>query len=287
MEITDKNLERFRDWMVARGRVEGTADLYVLNVKSCAASPGGVTQRLISSKLSPNTMRSNLAALRAWAKFSKDEDLRDILGDIRLPPARRIRSKEPLDDDTWSGMVRSVMNDSRDTRNIALQQVVLIMAVRGLRSGDVLRMRRTDIVRALATGKLVYEAKGRKRIEIAAAPIRAQLEELAEFKVWDKVADLVSTSKNPAVIRGRVYRAVRRIGKAMKVDAMSPHRFRHTFASAYLRELHGDPNAIVKLQKYMAWESLSTAARYVDRVSQDQLDDVGAGVVSKLMRQGG
>lgn len=283
MEVSDKNLADFRAWMMARGRVQGTADLYVLNVKSCAAAPGGLTTRLVSRKLAPNTLRSNLAALRAWATFSKDADLREILSDIRLPPARRIRSKEPLDQETWSEMVK-FLRKPESRMSHAIRQVVLIMAIRGLRSGDVLRIRRKDVDRALSTGKLTYEGKGRKRIEISAGPIRAQLEELSALLGWDQVSDLVSTSSKPAVIRGKVYRATRRAGKAMDVEEMSPHRFRHTFATAYLRELHGDPNAIVKLQKYMAWESLSTAARYVDSVSQDQLDEVGAGVVDKLLR---
>lgn len=281
MEITEHNLEKFRSWMLDRGRSTGTAALYVSNLKSCAKEDR-LIRRLVSGRLSPNSLRTNVAALRAWAKFTKNTDMTESLQDLRLPPPRRLTTKQPLELEQWRDVVRH-MQVCR-MRNEAMRQVLLIMAIRGLRCSDVLRIQRTDTTKAVATGKLIYEGKGRKRIEISAAPIVAQLRELARFEDWGRVRDLISSSKNPEVARVMVYRAAKRTAAKVDILNMSPHRYRHTFATNYLNQLAGDPNAIVKLQRYMGWESMETAARYVSAVSQEELDTIGAGLVSGLLK---
>lgn len=266
--------------MLERGRTEGTADLYLSNVRTCAADPGGMTARLVSGRLAPNSLRTNLAALRAWAKYSKDVEMQDRLADIRLPPARRVTSRPPLELEQWRKTVAHLQTCDLDE---PMRQVLLLLALRGFRSGDVLRMRRTEIRAAVASGKLVYEGKGRKRIEISAKPFMGPLRALAEMDgKWERVRDLIADRPETAKIK--VWRCSRRTGKAIGVKDMNPHRYRHTFATNYLKQLAGDPNAIVKLQKYMVWESMNTAARYVDSVSQDQLDAVGDAMVSDLLR---
>lgn len=281
MEITQRNLDRFTQWLLERGRSEGTAALYETNLRSCGDDPGGLTRRLVSGTLAPNTLRANLAALRAWALFSEDTKLAKRLSDIRLPPARRIHTKQPLSLVDLRTVIRHIQTCRM--KNEAMRQVLLIMALRGFRSGDVLRMRRPEVVRALKTGKLVYEGKGRKRIEFSAEPIRAQLQALADLDDWDQIRDLISTSANPKVASKKVWRAARRTAKKVGIDDMNPHRYRHTFATRYLEKIKGDPNAIIKLQKYMAWESMTTAARYVEAVSRDELDEIGAGLISGLL----
>lgn len=282
MEISDKNLDEFRSWLLERGRSSGTANLYITNIRSCAADQKQpLTHRLVAGSLSPNSRRTNLAALRAWALFSDDAKMTKRLSDIRLPPARRVRVKLPLEVLEWKKVVAHLKTCKM--QNEALRQVLLLIAIRGFRSGDVLRMLRTDMESALASGKLIYEGKGRKQIEFSAIPIRPQLEALVEFKGWNRVRDLISTSENPEIARKKVWRAARRTAHKVGVFKMNPHRYRHTFATLYLKRLSGDPQAMIKLQQYMGWESLHTAARYVGSVSQDELDVIGAGLMNGLL----
>lgn len=281
MDISDKNLEKFRQWLLERGRSDDTADLYITNIRSCDADAKGLTHRLIAGELAPNTVRTNLASLRAWANFAGDATLLKKLGDLRLPPARRVRNKPPLGVENWRKVVRHLRTCTM--RPEAMRQVLLIMAIRGFRSGDVLRIRRTEVQRALVTGKLAYEGKGRKRIEFSAEPIREQLEALAKMTGWERVRDLIGKGSSRRGLSRKVWRAAIRTAKAAGVAEMNPHRYRHAFATMFLNELRGDPNAIVKLQKYMAWESVNTASRYVDNVSMDELDKIGAGLVSNLL----
>lgn len=281
MEITPKNLEKFRTWLVSRGRSEGTADLYITNVRSCATHPKGITHRLVAGDLSPNTAHANLSSLRAWAKFAKDRDLDDTLKDILLPPARRVKTKPPLDVSDWRKVVLYLQTCQMKPE--AMRHVLLIMALRGIRASDVLRIRRAEILHALDTGKLVYEGKGRKRLEVAIKSIRPQLEALAQIKGWERVRDLISTGRSPRSLGTKVWRAAQRTAKACGIAKMNPHRYRHTYATRFLNEFRGDPNAILKLQKHMGWSSIGTASRYVDHIEQDQLDQVGEALVDNLL----
>jgi integrase len=283
LQISTKNLAAFRQWLLERGRSDDTAELYVLNLRSCAAHPKGLTYRLIAGTLAPNTARTNLASLRSWATFIEDAKLLKRLGDLKLPPARRMRTKPALGAETWRKVVQHLRTCKM--RPEPMRHVLLIMAIRGFRSGDVLRMKRTEIVRARETGRLEYEGKGRKRIQVDAAPILEQLEALAQIKGWERVRDLLGKGTSRRGMSRKVWRAAIRSAKAAGVPEMNPHRYRHTFATRFLEELRGDPNAIVKLQKYMAWESMGTAARYVDSVSMEELDKVGAGLVANLLRE--
>ncbi len=293
MEITDKTLAKFKVWLLERGRVEGTAETYIVNLRSCAADSKGLTHRLVAGDLSPNSLRTNLAALRSWAMFTGDAALTKRLADIRLPPARGIHTKQPLSTPNLRDIIRHLQTCPIELRrsgttdasvaSMAMRQVILIMAMRGFRSGDVLRIKRTEIIRALDTGKLIYEGKGRKRLEFSISPFRAPLERLVEVKGWDRVRDLISTSENPRVASVKVWRAARRTAQQIGIPEMNPHRYRHTFATRYLERLQGDPAAIIKLQQYMGWESMNTAARYVSAVSQDELDRIGAGLINGLL----
>lgn len=281
MEITEENIEKFRRWVVSRGRASGTADLYISNLKSCSQDPKGVTNRLVAGGLSPNSKRTNIAALRAWAKFAKNTELAEWLDEIKLPPPRRIRTKLPLGRDDLRGVVKHLRTCRMHCE--PMRHVLLIIALRGIRSGDVLRIERREVVRALATGKLIYEGKGSKRIEIDARPINDQLKALAAIEKWSRVRDLVAIGKNGRAVSNKVWRASRRTAKQVGIADMNPHRYRHTFATNFLALLKGDPNAIVKLQQYMAWESMATAARYVDSISQNELDTIGADLIADVL----
>lgn len=288
MDITEPNLKAFRAWLTTRGRGENTAEVYSSHLRRCAAdlkARRGLTSRLVGGDLAPNTRRTALAALQAWAKYGKDAELAEVLSDLRLPPARRVTSKIPLEFDQWSRLITHLRSCKQ--RCEAVRCTMLIMAIRGLRVRDVTRIRRSDVAAALKTGRLNYEGKGRKRHDINAEPLRAELQALLDLslpsgRAWTQVGDLISPSQKSAT--KRVWRTVRTVAAAIEIEGMSPHKFRHTFAVHFLAQLKGDPNALVKLQKFMGWESLQTAARYVEEISREDLDTVGAELMDRLPR---
>lgn len=283
MEINKANLEKFTTWLTTRGRGSNTAEVYCSHLRQAATSQGGLTSRLIGGDLAPNTRRTALAALQQWARFSKNADLAESLGELRLPPARRVTSKQPLQFKDWTRLIAHLRSCSVGCE--AVRHTAIIMAIRGLRVADVTRIRRSDVGAALKSGRLNYEGKGRKRHDIAAEPLRAELQALYDLtlprgKAWTQVGDLISPTQKAAT--RRVWRAVQRLAAQVEIEGMYPHKFRHTFAVHFLAELQGDPNALVKLQKFMGWASLQTAARYVEEISAEELDTVGAGLMGRL-----
>lgn len=281
MQIAPGTLAKFDAWLHTRGRSEGTRRVYANHLRRSAADERGLVHRLLGRELAPNSQRTAKAALAAWARFSGDTELAEQLKDLRLPPARRMKAKIPLELEAWRRFVQHVSQVKM--RNEPLRHVELIIAKRGIRCSDVLRMTRQDITDAVSTKVLVFEGKGRKRTRFAAAPILEHLKALSEIKHWKHVSDLIS-SGSPRAALTRVERSVRRHAKALEIPDVFPHRFRTTYATSFLKALQGDPQALIKLQRHMDWESLATAARYADAVDAGELDVIGAGVTDSLTR---
>lgn len=294
--ISAQRLTEFRAWLQEDGRQEGTAELYANNLRMCAASPGGLTHRLTAGELSPNTLRTNLAALRAWASFTDDAQLLIRLKRIRLPAVRRVKPKFPFDLEVWKRLVREIRGDRRLN---ALDRACLeIIAVRGLRCADVARLKQTDLVPALRTGVLSYEGKGRRRHEADATALRRPIEVILEAgreytarhgRKWARIEDILVRhgAKSAGHLRRRVAtrrlaRAVAAIAKRSNIEGAHPHRFRRTYATEYLLRMPNDPQALSKLQAHMGWANPDTALQYVDAVSKDELDARGNALVDEL-----
>ncbi len=280
MEITASTLARFRSWMVGRGRTDGTADLYVKNLRACAGT-GELVDRLVKRGLAPLSKRTNKAALSAWARYSKDDALAESLGEIKLPPARRVGVKLPLSVADW----RRVAGHLETCRmaDESLRSVCLIITRRGLRVGDVLRIQRTEVMASLASGILSFVGKGEKRHEFAAAPIRRPLEQLGRVTGWKHATDLISDGKHAMAASNRIRRVFARAAAELAIEGVYPHRFRRTYATQFLEALAGDPRALIKLQNHMGWASLQTAAGYADAVDRSELSTIGEKMIVDVL----
>lgn len=283
----DAELRKFHAWLLEDGREEGTADLYVGNLRMCAADADGLTARLTRRELAPNTLRTNLAALRAWATWTEDGALLVRLKRIRLPAVRRVKVKVPFEIEAWKALVKEIRTDQKHAT--AERAALEIVAVRGLRLVDAVKLERKALIEAQKTGRLSYEAKGRRRLQCDANPIRGPIAALlGTGRDWTRVEDLLTTSskskgfRRRRVATQRLYRALKRIAKRVKVDGAHPHRLRRTYATEYLLRLAGDPQALIKLQNHMGWASADTALEYVDAVRRDELDQRGKDMVDEL-----
>ncbi len=267
--ITESSLDAFATWMTERNRGATTVRDYCSQLKHCAAAKS-LTTRLRATDLSPNTRWQIKAALKAWAKFTKDADLTEILDDIRLPPPRRVTKKVSLKSKEWKALISHVRQaQMHDVHRV----IIVIMALRGLRLGDVLRIENAEVRSALDTGTLSAVAKGEKRRVFSAAPIMDDLKILAKIPAWRSVRDLVGPPEaTERAIGNRIRRTLSRHALKVGISHCYPHQLRRTFATMYLESMRGDPQALIKLQKYMDWSDLSTAARYVDDVDVQELN---------------
>ena len=264
---TQKDLKNFHNWLVTRGRDPTTADLYVTNVKIAYETDDPI-ERLLDPDISPNTKRVSLAALRAYAKFTKDDDLKETLDDVKLPPVQRIKPRVPLEKQDWKKLRDLINNEPPSPANA----IIGLMATRGFRIGDVLRMKRVEVEDALKTDLLIYRAKGNKKLTVGVLPTFVKyLEQLISFPKWKQVQDLFEVDNRAA--RMRIRRSLQRMAKEVGIeDDMYPHRLRRTVATYFLEKVGGD---LTKLKDWFSWSSIATAASYTDHHKRAELDKAG------------
>lgn len=267
MSVSESQLHSFEQSLLTYGRSAGTASMYVRNVR--LAYEGGGPLRRLKANLAPKTKRHILAACRAYARFTSDDALLVELGRMKLPPAVRQAVKVPLERDEWFALIDAI----REHAGIGepMRAVLGMMAMRGFRCGDVVRMRRVEIEQGLSTGTLSFLAKGDRQLEFSVIETyRQQLEVLkGSDREWTHVEDLLVTRRSPAERRHRsalraVQRALSSVAASAGIGGVYPHRLRRTYATEYLRSMTGDPEAVVKLMQHMGWSNIATAMEYVN-----------------------
>lgn len=274
--MTGAQIDEFHKWLINRGRDPTTADVYVTHVTLAMEDADPIRGRLLNKSLSPNTRHLALAALRSWAKYTNDMALRETLDDIRLPPARRVTVKKPLSRVELKRFIEA-FDDQEDA---PLKAVVGLMLKRGLRVGDVLRIRREEITNALRTNVLSFVAKGNKTLEFGVTrAFKDCLVILADQPKYGRVKDLLSNSQGTEAQKlGAAKMNVRRYLKEIASDAgidpteVYPHRLRRTVATYFLEKVGGD---LTKLKAWLQWESIATAASYADYHTREELDEAG------------
>ena len=288
--IPAEDLAAFHRWMVKRGRSPDTANQYVGKITACYEDSRGVTARLTQNGLAPKSRRQNLAALRAWAKYSKDHELRDRLDDLKMPPPERVLEKTPLTEDEWADVI-DALAELEEKLDPVMHASIEMICIRGFRVGDVVRLERSEISQAMRTGVLNYQAKGGRQLRWEAAPFEHCLRVFQERRRWSMVADLISPTAQDTRERPRWHAARQKVQRALPLvvdaaglpmDETTPHRMRRTYAVHYLEEVDGD---ITKLQKHMGWASIQTAAAYVDHSQRRELDEVGERMRQRIRRR--
>jgi len=268
-------MEGFRSWLAEYGLSDATLEVYLRDVRKGLEE--GIVDRLLSDDLAPKTKRHMLAGCRHWAKYTKDERLTESLEKINLPPARRQTAKVPLTRDELFVLLDEV--DRAEYLPKAMRATIGMMACRGFRCGDVLRLRRSELLAAKDTGVLNFVAKGRRNLEFKVLKTyRKHLGMLCSAPGdWGRVEELLAHGSEA----GRKTAAARAVGRALVelgvrcgIYGLYPHRLRRTYAVEYLRSMKGDPEALMKLTQHMQWATMATAMEYVDHARGDELDSV-------------
>ena len=258
-----------------QGLASTTAERYRYDARSAAEC--GFVARLRDEALAPKVRHRLLAAGRQWAKFREDAALITALSSFRLPPARRANARVPVEREQLFKIVDELTK--ADYLEPPMRSVIGMMACRGFRVSDVLRIKRTELLQAIETGMLVYLAKGQRRLEFGliktwAHHARALAETPGE---WIRVEDLIcpnsdSDTRRKSAVRA-VQRALNKLTARCDIAKVYPHRLRRTYAVEYLKQQKGDPEALLKLTQHMQWADESTALQYVNHVRGRELDE--------------
>lgn len=276
------DVNAFHDWLLQRGRSQITADEYRKDVVAALAHPNGVFGRL-REKLAPKTIRRIVASLRAWCKFTKDTTLLAQLEDFRLPPADRVTVKVPLAKEDWSALLDEI--NRADYITEPERAILGLIAVRGMRVGDALRIKRADALRAMSTNMLIVEVKLGKRLEFAAQRLKPYLQLLLDAgENWNEASELIGRRKGKG---GKFDSASMAISRALKAcgskvgipkNELHCHRLRRTYAVFFLEQVKD----IEKLRQHCGWSNIATAASYADHDQREKLEDVANKMFEEL-----
>ena len=270
--ITAETLENFLGWLNQSGYKSGTVTTYRSILNSFVGTDDPI-KLISSSKLAPKTRHTHYSVLRSYATWAKDEILSGQLMGFRrrLPSARRKTPRPPLSPKEL-GAVRESVNFDKP-----VDLVIGMMATRGFRVGDVVRLRREEIKEAVTTNVLAYEAKKGQRLEWGTGLFWQPLERLWELaeagEPWEQVADVIASGddaeRRRVNARWQIEWRCKQIGEQLGIK-LYPHRLRRTIALNYLEAVSGD---ITKLMKWMGWQNIATAYTYVDHVDRGELED--------------
>lgn len=278
MSLTTEELEGFREWLARRGRSETTQAQYVRQLRRLSELED-LKAPLLDRKSSACYRHAQATVLRQWAKYSKDAELLGALEEIKLPFARRKSIRTPIVEEEWFGIISEL--EKAENIPAAIKAVMQIIMTRGIRCSDVLRLEKSDIRNALKTGILSYTAKGERRIEYSAVPIRAPLEVLGRLR-GGRVWEMVSKGTLDSAAR-KIRSSIAEFSASLGYDPgeLFSHRFRHTFVNRFLEEMQGDPRAAWFLQDAMGWASPNTARSYVANASREELQEIEAKLYSR------
>lgn len=291
-DIVLEPLQYFADHLARRGASPETIEQYLHQVSRSGLDDEGLPRldRLRSRALAPKTRRLILTVFRAYARFVDTVDsgaaaaFRTELDDIRLPAAIRKKVQAPLPRPVYDLLRERI--DETGVISEPMRAELGIMANRGLRRGDVLRVTASEVRTALRTGVLAFQAKGERRMEFGVTSAwKKYVDLLADcFEKTDRrgVGKTVSSliAKTTKAANMAVGRNLRRVALEIEdeiedagllISDVRPHILRRTYATEFYQACGKDP---VKLQSHMQWAQISTAMGYVDFVNREELDDV-------------
>lgn len=275
-------VEPYLAWLRRRGLGESTILQYGHHAARLLDGEDPFT-RLNDRSLSPGYRRVCRAAMLSYARFTKNTELAENLSDVRLPAPVRQSVEVPLPEKGWRAL-RAEIDDASYVKE-PVRAVLGLMASRGLRRGDVLRLHRKEVAQAIKGGTLSFLAKGERRLEFGVLPAwRGYLEILDDCFVrnTNHVRELVSPRAAEETCQAAagelVTRVLRDVGSEVgeKVlgippESLHPHQLRRTYASLYYEACGRDPN---KLKAHMCWANIQTAMNYVDHDQRETLDAV-------------
>lgn len=269
----------FRAWLLRRGRTESTAQEYGRALRRLLAVDDPIAP-LLDRDSAPATRNHNATVLRQWAVFSENITLQKQIKEIRLPHPGRKQVRVPCEQKEWFDIIDHVQ--SADYLNDVERAVVEIIVVRGIRCGDVLRLRKTEVEEAVKTGRLGFEGKGERRIVFGAQNILEPLKALNAMswprsdRVWGLVSPRAASVNARDAAGRRIRTCFKKIEHKLKYSRgeIYAHRFRHTYVNSFLDAMSGDPAAIFKLQSQMGWSNMSTAQSYVKQADTEELSEI-------------
>ena len=284
----------FRDYLLARDLSPSTVAGYLADLRQFsrwfeqtngeALTPTAVTPTdvreyrgwLQRRGLKAATINRRLHALRAWLDWAQGE------GVIQANPAAGVkiiaetdRAPRWLDKRERYALQRAAERLLQTARMHYPQRwvvyerdalLVLWLLNTGLRAGEVVRLTVDDLTLSSRKGHVLVQGKGRKqRVVPLNAEARKAVQRWLKVRAEAGITTPTLWSTGGALTTRTVQRAVERVAKEARLEGVTPHVLRHTFAKSLIDAGTG----LEKVAKLLGHNSLDTTRRYVEPGRQD------------------
>ena len=286
MKLED-SIERFRDYIATERRMApGTVRNYMFDLKDLAAYVAalgvddleqleandirGWEMEHLSRGEAPGTVKRRLASVGSWLRFLRRHGMleRDLMAKMsapkqpkRLPVFFRENETEHLYDEGLFG------DDFFGRRDCLILRVLYET---GIRRSELVGLKESSV----DLGALTMKVLG-KRSKERVIPIEIELaHNISDYlalkhQEWEESEWLFVSRKGGQMTGDQVYQTVKKyMSQLSRADRISPHVFRHSFATHILNE-GGNIRAI---QELLGHESLSTTEQYA-HVTREHLKE--------------
>ncbi len=190
--------------------------------------------------------------------------LNDLVGEIgRAPKGKRhdVRTPNETDVQRFRGEFASMPVGERAGLFLLLQM--------GLRSNEMLSLKRREVERAVEDGDLSFTRKGGYESILPARHAGPLLEELLSVdakceRPWNVVGEIFTCASEGSQYV-RLYKMVRSLGARTGFRGLHPHLLRHAFASSMIRK----GASIEVVRKALGHADIKTTARYIHADKSD------------------
>ncbi|GBD12144.1 Tyrosine recombinase XerC [bacterium HR24] len=278
-------LGEWRRDLLSRGRSQRTVAGYLKDVEAFARWWERTTERefdpcavlrddaalyrqdlLGERRQRPATVARALSALRSFYRFlvARGTVARSPLDGLPLPTAERGAPRA-----LQAAELRRLLREAYASGNILHRAVVVTLAYTGLRAGELCSLHLEDVRLAQRKGELVVRGKGgRVRRVPLPAEARRVLREYLLVRGDVPWRQLFVGQRGP-LTPGGVWTIVRTLARRARLEGVTPHTLRHTYATRLLREAGAD---LVIVAELMGHRSLATTARYT-RPRKEEMEE--------------
>jgi site-specific recombinase XerD len=208
------------------------------------------------------TRDQRIAKAKTFFKWGFDNGFLESDPSVALKRPKNDWQPDPFSPDELHFLLDQSKRGSMGVRD---HSIVCTLLDTGLRAVELVRLKPEDV--SIKTGQVkVYHGKGGK----SRTTIMGKRSKEALWR-WMTICPespyLYCTSTGRRMLESHLYLTIKRIGDKVSIRAY-PHRFRHTFATQYLK-LGGDPYS---LQYLLGHEDMTITKMYVKLAAQDVKD---------------
>lgn len=268
LEVSDRtkkayvtNINYFVDWVKDSGMVIKTRDNII-----------AYRTWLISKKLKATTINAYLTAVRRFFGWLYEHDLidKDFAKSVKSIQVDAEHKKDPISEDQWIELMGGIdfakLIDRRD------YMIMVLGANYGLRSIEIIRLNKEDIVMVQGQWALMLWRKGYEEADKKPRPIMADHAEMLLTLVGDGTAIFKSMSNNDCSIQserlstsGLRYAMRKRFREAsIESDRISFHSLRHFFATSLIK----NDVPLLQVRDALDHKSVTTTEIYVATASR-------------------